>query len=153
MRDLQRAFHDIFNLASSIQGYDLRDDGWKLTTNNRKTTLGVCDYAKKEIQLSKHFLHLPEIHNTIKHEIAHAYAKGDSHGPKWKSLFLKLGGTGARCASVGADSLPKHSWEVVNTLNGEVVAQYYRKPRRNFARCALAGKPETIGKLELRRVC
>lgn len=73
---------------------------WTVTINNRKTAFGICDYNKKQIQLS--ILLIPEmtedaIKDTIIHEIAHALTKGNGHNYIWKRKCIELGGNGKRC--------------------------------------------------------
>lgn len=73
---------------------------WRATYNNRKRAFGVCDYGKKQIELSS--LLVPamseeSIKDTIIHEIAHALCPGQNHNNVWKAKCIELGGNGKRC--------------------------------------------------------
>lgn len=61
-----------------------------------------------------------------------------------------LGGTGERCSGVGIKDLPQPKYELVNTLDNTVVKNYHRKPTVSFKNRMLKGKPETLGKLQIR---
>lgn len=151
MDALKREFNEVVDKATELMGYDIRKLGWTFGYNNRKTALGICCYTSKRILLSNHFKHLPQIADTIRHEVAHAYAGSKAgHGRKWKDIYRKLGGSGERLAKVDVDDRPSHKYEVVNTLTGEVVATYHRMPKRDFSKCHLKGQPHTKGALELR---
>lgn len=81
-QNLIKMFHEVVDQATDLTGYDIRGEGWSLSMNNRKTSLGLCDYGKKSIQISRHFKDSPNILNTMRHEVAHAYTQGDAHGKR-----------------------------------------------------------------------
>lgn len=147
-QEMLRAVEAFPHLSSRVQG-------WTLTFNRRTTAVGLCHYAKRQIQLSVHYNNnVEQVTNTIRHEIAHALWPRDSHGKLWRETFIKLGGTGERCASAEsvADNSVKHKWEVVAPC-GKVVAKYQRKPKLNLSTCYLkSDKENTYGKLVLRQV-
>lgn len=159
MRVTRQTVSRIYNetIAKSVElGFaNIKDLGWNLTFNNRKRALGICSYTKKEVQISLQFMTTCDedrIRNTVAHEIAHALVGHKAgHNRVWRSTHRALGGDGQRCTDVGEENRPKHSWELVNTLNNEVVATYHRKPSRNPATLQLRGQPETFGKLKLQR--
>jgi hypothetical protein len=132
--------------------YGLED--WEFGFNNRKTAFGLCEYDKKRISLSKHYVEHrdPELTlMTIKHEIAHALV-GSKHGHDavWKSMFIKLGGHGKRCGDVGEGTKePDPKWVLIRKDTMEVINKYFKKPRKNFENCWIHGKPETKGLLKL----
>jgi hypothetical protein len=83
-------------------------EGWTFSFNNRKRALGLCDYRRRTIYLSRYIIEngsreMSGWVNTMVHEIAHAFA-GDKFGKYghcwlWKSLFISLGGSGLRCSN------------------------------------------------------
>lgn len=73
---------------------------WNASTNNRKRSFGVCNYTKKQIELSSYLIPVMTnkgIKETIIHEIAHALTPGHNHDKVWKLKCIELGGTGQRC--------------------------------------------------------
>ena len=90
--------------------------GWTATTNRRKSSFGLCDYRKRQIQLST--ILTPNcteeaIMNTIFHEVAHAIiGSGHGHDRVWKSKCLELGGNGLRCG--GSDNYIDGDREFLN---------------------------------------
>jgi len=73
---------------------------WKVTTNRRKATFGVCDYTRRQIELSEYKVPVmtdEAIFDTIVHEIAHALTPGHNHDRVWKAKCIELGGDGKRC--------------------------------------------------------
>jgi predicted metal-dependent hydrolase len=145
----------IGDLVADLYGRDIDEEGWKLDFNNRKRSLGVCNYTKKTIYLSNHLIATgdkAEITDTIAHEIAHTLCPGDDHGPTWRRVAISLGSNGNRCAE-GFDMQIKHSWEVVHCETGEVFGHYHKKPRRDPKTLFIKGrKAETFGKLVYKKV-
>lgn len=81
---------------------ELKD--WTATINYRKRAFGVCNYSKKQIELSAHLVPVmtdDAIKDTIIHEIAHALTRGHNHDNVWKAKCIELGGNGQRLG--GAD--------------------------------------------------
>lgn len=94
---------EITALALSLVSKHLPSD-WKFEWNNRKAALGLCNYTKKTIYLSKYFLGRvdhEELKDTILHEIAHALAfiryGHRGHGIKWKVCCVEIGAKPQRC--------------------------------------------------------
>lgn len=77
-------------------------EGWTFAFDAAKARLGMCNYTKKRITLSKHLVATndsAEIKNTILHEIAHALAGKDAgHGPEWIAVARRIGCSGERCS-------------------------------------------------------
>lgn len=66
---------------------------YKLEFNNKKTTLGFCNYTKKTISISVPYLkNNPKrlVRNTILHEIAHALTDS-GHDRKWRLKCKEIG--------------------------------------------------------------
>lgn len=73
--------------------------GWTATLNYRKRAFGVCNYGKRQIELSAHLIPVMTenaIKDTIIHEIAHALTRGHKHDNVWRSKCIELGGNGER---------------------------------------------------------
>ena len=73
---------------------------WKVTFNKRKRAFGVCNYSKRQIELSTYLVPAMSddaIKDTITHEIAHALTRGHGHDNVWKMKCIELGGNGQRC--------------------------------------------------------
>jgi SprT protein len=73
---------------------------WRVTTNNRKKSFGLCSYRRKTIELSSILTPVctdESVLNTITHEIAHAIAgHAAGHGLTWQHIHRSLGGNGER---------------------------------------------------------
>lgn len=75
---------------------------WSFAFDHARRRFGRCDYTHRRITLSRPltFLNpLEEVRDTILHEIAHALAPGDHHGPRWRAMCLRIGARPARCYS------------------------------------------------------
>lgn len=99
--------------------YNLRTQGWSYRWARSFNRLGQCDYRRKELNFSKYWTQrhtLDEFTDTVLHEIAHALTPGDDHGKRWKSVAIKIGGTGKVTAEVALrpEEYPWHA----KCLNG-----------------------------------
>lgn len=167
MTNSQQATTDMFNneaarvavLAKQVSNLVSPTIKWG-GFNRRKTSLGVCKFNhnmnRYTIQLSENITRLPEstIMNTIRHELAHAYAGiNNGHNRVWKSWAKLFGCNGERCANTtevkGFVTADDYKYYVVNTLTMEVIRGYHRMPKKDFSRSSIIGKPETLGKLKL----
>ena len=152
---VREMFTEVVADAKDKFGVDIRrDEYFSLTFSNTKRAAGQCNYTTKEVKISRHHIAVNDedvVLETIRHEVAHALCPGQGHNDVWRRTLLKLGGTGAQYVCEEANR-PQHAWEVIDKTSGEVVAKYYRKPRRNFATAYLRGRPETKGNLILRKV-
>jgi SprT protein len=74
---------------------------WTFRFDSSKVRFGKCNYARKEISLSRHLAELneaQEVRETLLHEIAHALApRGAGHGPQWRSVAVSIGCNAQRC--------------------------------------------------------
>lgn len=139
-----------FEHARSVLGVDL--DEWSFEFNNSRRCLGVCNYSKKTIYLSRAFteVNTPEmVWDTIIHEIAHAVCPGAKHGPIWVNTYRQLGGKNGTKARAGVDTnLVEPKWVVVDPTTNKIVSRYQRKPSKCFKNSYIPGrKEETLGKL------
>jgi predicted SprT family Zn-dependent metalloprotease len=85
-----------FTLIKSLMGeHGLIEQGWSFEFSRAITICGYCNYTKKKIVLSRHFVKLNDIgdiRDIALHEIAHALTPEDAgHGPAWKAKCLELG--------------------------------------------------------------
>lgn len=71
------------------------EHGWKFAWGKGKRSVGFCDWASREIRLSRFFAEVNTIERmreTILHEIAHACAGPRAgHGAAWKAECVRLG--------------------------------------------------------------
>lgn len=76
--------------------------GWKLAFHNKKNSLATCNYIRKEILFSIHYVEIMTKHGvemTIIHELAHALTPKDiAHGKVWRRKCIEMGGNGERVA-------------------------------------------------------
>jgi len=75
--------------------------GWSFRFDHSKVRFGKCNYAAKEISLSRHLVQLndeTEVRETILHEIAHVLApRSAGHGAAWKRVAQAIGCNANRC--------------------------------------------------------
>ena len=68
--------------------------GWKFDWLKHSSIAGLCNYTKKQINLSLELTMLnteSEVRDTIVHEIAHALTPNEGHGTKWKAKCVEIG--------------------------------------------------------------
>ena len=115
------------------------DSEWSFAFNNHKRSHGICNYKKKEIQLSRNSaLHesMDKVLDTILHEIAHAMVGPEAgHGPIWRNVALVIGcsvNVTADVSEAHGEALAKSiTHVVVDTTRNQVVKTYLRKPSAN----------------------
>lgn len=93
-------YEEIQNKAESLM-LEHGLDNWTFKWNNRRRSLGVCFYNRKQIQLSRFWIKLvsyEKIIDTILHEIAHALV-GFKHGHNhiWRAKAREIGANPNRC--------------------------------------------------------
>jgi len=117
--------------------------GWRFGWNNRKRACGLCNYQKREVSLSRHYVSLntaEDIRHTTLHEVAHALV-GPGHGHKWvwRSMALSLGIRASTCNAKA--EMPKGKWTATCGCPGQVHTMH-RKPKRlegwRCRRCQIA---------------
>lgn len=97
---IDRPHAEAINLATEMmKEHGLGD--WRIKLDHARRRAGQCDYNKKEISLSRHYVRYAEmdhIRDTILHEIAHALV-GPHHGHDavWRQQARAIGCTATRC--------------------------------------------------------
>lgn len=144
--------------------HGLTDLGWTFAWNNRKNDLGVCDFGKRTIQLSKLFAETRDPDstlNTIKHEIAHALVgvrfsgrRRIWHGEAWRNKMIEIGGNPSRTTCVPKEEHhnKQSKYVVCHKQTGKIYCEYDRamsfKRRNKIHKMFIPGqKLETYGKL------
>lgn len=76
---------------------------WSFTFDNAKTRCGAAKFGKRQITLSRHFVHRngeADVRDTVLHEIAHVKAGAKAgHGSAWQMWAMKVGARPQRCAT------------------------------------------------------
>lgn len=113
---------------------NLLDEGWEIIYDNAKTRLGSCKWPNRQISLSTHYLHLPEIENTLRHEMAHAFdyeLRGKSdHSRTWKMWAVRCGAIPERLSNVKHE--PRYKYTATCPSCGYKTG-FYRKPKRKYS--------------------
>ena len=138
-------------LADEMLNKHIELKSWTVKSNNRKRSFGLCNYRKKEIQLSTILtpsMSIIAITETIIHEIAHALCPNHNHDRVWKAKCIELGGDGNRCG--GSNKF--ENGEIGRNELMQQVAKYtltcpvcgseshrHRKPKRSFS-CGKHGR-------------
>ena len=121
-------FNDAAELVKSLMAeHKLR--GWVFCYNRGKRTLGMCDFTRKRIELSRYFTaHNDEaaVRDTALHEIAHALAgEKAGHGPKWKAVCKRIGAKPERVDQTAV--MPRGHWSAT-CPNCGAVHRRFRRP-------------------------
>lgn len=94
--------HDAEALARDLMAeHGIDRAGWTFAFDDTTQRLGSCQFTKKTITLSRHYVQAADeqhIRDTVLHEIAHVFAPGDLHGLRWKAVALRLGATPKACS-------------------------------------------------------
>lgn len=112
---------------AELDRFDLQN--WRFRLDNARQRCGSCNYARKEITVSKHLLacnDVEEFNATLLHEIAHALAGPDhGHDKHWQSIARRIG---ARTATTnGTATMPAPRWQLICTSCEQVVARRHRR--------------------------
>lgn len=131
---MQQAFAKALALEL-MDEHGLSENGWSFCFNNNRSTLGLCKYEPKVIELSVHFVdgaRMSEVRDIILHEIAHALVGWEAgHGSVWKQKAIQIGGTGNRCGNMNAPY----------KFRGECSEHYRSSNRRNVHFCSDCESP------------
>lgn len=122
--------------ANEAINIHLRNKGWKFGFNNRKRSLGICFFDKKEIQLSLAFLSnmtVADMRETVLHEIAHAIVGPDhGHDQVWKETARRIGCKELKGSTKSVEP-PKGKWNLFCGECGNLVIEG-RHRRSNMSR-------------------
>jgi predicted SprT family Zn-dependent metalloprotease len=103
---------------------------WTFAFNRRKSTLGLCRFGMKAIELSIYLVdrnELDEIRDTILHEIAHALVgPGHGHDAVWRRKAAEIGARPKRC---GQALMPEGRWQARCGGCGQAFSRH-RRPKR-----------------------
>ena len=133
---------------------------WCFAWSRAKKQLGLCDFIKETIYLSKILTpHREEknVRNTILHEIAHALVGyGHGHNRVWRRKCIEIGGDGKRCESdISSSQVVTPKYLIINTLNNSLVQIYHRRPSKkvyqNIHLYFVKGKRGTKGYLVIEK--
>lgn len=120
-----------------------------LDFNNRKSSVGLCDYTKETIFISEfhaQFASFEGLKNTINHELAHwASPRGSKHGPAWKDMAVRFGINPNRCSSHTQFEYP-----FLIMFEDEILSKHYELLDDISERWILRRKKETQGKLYMK---
>ena len=123
--------------AELCHDYGLQD--WRIVLDHARRRAGQCDYNKKTISLSRHYVRYAEpehIKDTLLHEIAHALV-GPNHGHDavWRQKAREIGCTATRCHSL---EFAKAKWQMRCPNGCFSVSRHRRKSHMVCARCKSA---------------
>ena len=138
-------------------------DGWAFKWSNGKRQMGCAAVIKerstgkvlrRELRLSRYLVDLndlPEVRDTILHEIAHIKAGVENgHNEVWKQWCVRVGAKPERCYDQKDVNVVPHKYLVVCKVCKRVVAKRMRRTRSmKRAYCNHCG-PTSTGKLEHR---
>ena len=113
-------------------------DDWGFAFNNCKTSLGSCNYKKRRLELSRHYVQLNSVDymlDTMLHEIAHllAYKKYGyrvKHDYRWVEIAKAIGCIGERTACNKSVVRPKGKYVYKCSKCGYEIAVHRRFKRR-----------------------
>ena len=104
-------------------------DGWVFRFDHARQRCGSCNYTRREITLSRHFVaanDADEIRATLLHEIAHALVgPGKAHGREWRAAARRIGAP--LTATNPTATMPVPRWRLVCTQCRQTVAERHRR--------------------------
>jgi predicted SprT family Zn-dependent metalloprotease len=129
---------------------------WKFQFNNRKRALGLCNYNRKTIYVSRYFINIvskDKLKDTVLHELSHALAGAQAnHGPNWKAWCLKVGAKPNRIYDMPKEEkVKKPKGKYTLMFGSEVITELHRisKWANNIDKVSIVGRPECKGNLTL----
>lgn len=123
-----------------LREHNLHD--WTFGYDRATRRAGQCDYTRRRITVSRRLMQLYSPHearDVVIHEVAHALAgKEAGHGPVWREVALRLGGTARARISPQAPRLPAR-WKGVCQCG--ITFERMRRPAPNIVcrACVNAG--------------
>jgi predicted SprT family Zn-dependent metalloprotease len=120
--------------------------GWTFAFNKRKSTLGMCRFTERRIELSVYLADrnsAGEVRDTVLHEIAHALVgPGHGHDAVWRAKAVELGARPRRC---GQADMPEGRWKARCGACSQAFSRHRRPQRLAGWFCRVcgpqAGKP------------
>lgn len=112
--------------------HGLVDQGWTFGWDRARRRLGACNWAKKQVSLSRPIFSIDEnrheARQTILHEIAHVLAGSSAgHGSEWKRIAIAIGARPRRSAVVAEPDLP-----IIGTCRCGSIHGRVRMPVKNL---------------------
>ncbi len=154
--DLDRATMIGLDLIEEHLPAFVYDNRWSFKFDKAKRRAGCCNYSKRTISLSRHFVELnseDEVRLTILHEIAHALTPGHHHDAVWKAKCAELGGATSRCYDTAGNGrsvvMAEGKWRAV-CPNCKQVFHRHRKLKDDRHRWCKACGP-SLGTLTYRQ--
>lgn len=135
----------IQTLAESLIEQYLSGENWHYSINSKKRILGQCSYSQRTISLSVYHIatgELPDIENTIRHEIAHALTPGAGHNKLWRMVAKSVGARPERCSAIGTGAIGRY---IAHCPKCNQQYKLFRKPRittHQFHYCKTCGANE-----------
>lgn len=127
---------------------------WLFRWGRGKLRLGSCNYTRRTISLSGHYVDLNDeehVRDTILHEIAHALTgPKNGHNHVWKDICRRIGADPTRLDRIA--TVPEAPYELYCPGCEQVIAKRYRRVSElNLRRhgCRYCG-PKSRGKLVFR---
>ena len=138
-------FNDAAALAEGLMAeHKLR--GWVFCYNRGKRTLGMCDYTRKRIELSRYFVSHNEeaaVLDTVLHEIAHALAgERAGHGPKWRAVCERIGAKPERLDREAV--MPRGHWAATCPGCGSIHRRFRRPLLGRTYVCTSCGREKGV---------
>lgn len=132
-----------------LKQFGLYQTGWRFAWDNARRRAGSCQYAKKRITLSRHFVKLnvdvqpDEVFDCILHEIAHAIAgPGTYHGPEWVKACENIGAKPERCYDSSKVVMPKGRLTATCPGCSKVFHRHKKLTKNRWSYCMKCG-PES----------
>ncbi len=114
---------------------------WQFRFTRSIRALGVCNYLRRYIGLSKPYTELNPravAEETIRHEIAHVLAgPGVGHGPTWQKRAVEVGASPVARCRISDLVQPPRNWMLLCPRCRAVTPCYRRQRRR--ASCSVCG--------------
>lgn len=125
--DMLAKAEEVFNIEFGDVQINWKEKGLAAGWAKRIKGVYTLDFSIEACKLHPdHFFN-----DTVPHEVAHlvTYANGvyGSHGPKWKSICIQLGGTGKRCHDLKLTPARRtRKWKYRDSLGGYQVISTVR---------------------------
>lgn len=121
-------------------------DTWSVEMDRAKTRLGSCQYRKRVITLSSHFIAaqtttVEKLQDTILHEIAHAIVgPANGHGMIWQRKCVEIGARPIRCGQ----AFPVQAKYLFVCPTCANQARFHRKIKRNYVCARCPNRPRLV---------